>query len=260
MRTRRRARTPSHSCSEEGCGVVEDLIFSFFPSYYAFARNLPDVERLAFYDAILDYFFEGVEPSENSPAYTAFLLVKPNIDNSIARKRAGRNGGLKGGLASGECKVRFGKGIAKQRQSKGKAKAKGEGIGEGKGKGNTPQDPPAGGFDAELAFDEFWKAYPSECPRKTDKKKCGEKYARLMRDAKDPAGLHSAILGGLSVWRQCETWTKDNGQYIRAPLVWLNNENWNDAPGGDDGSGAMSETEAVLERLRREREQERTAP
>ena len=243
---------------------MENLIFNFYPSFYECGRRMTTKVRHAFYDAILDYFFEGVEPSENSPACTAFLLVKPNIDNSIARKRAGRNGGLKGGLASGECKVRFSKAIAKPRQSNGKASAKVEGIGEGKGKGNTPQDPPAPTFDAHLAFDEFWAAYPSTCPRKTDKKKCGEKYARLMRAAKDPAGLHSAILGGLSAWRQCETWTRDNGQYIRAPLVWLNNENWNDTPGGDtpdgdDGSGAMSETEAVLERLRREREQERTA-
>lgn len=253
---------------------MEDLIFSFFPSYYAFARNLPDAERLAFYDAILDYFFEGVEPSGDSPVYSAFLLIQPNINNSKRAKLTGRNGGLRGKGVSrnvGNKNALKNKSNPIGRSNSGSglrnnsANQKVEGIGEGKGKGNTPQDPPAGGFDAELAFDEFWKAYPSECPRKTDKKKCGEKYARLMRDAKDPAGLHSAILGGLSVWRQCETWTRDNGQYIRAPLVWLNNENWNDTPGGDapdgdDGSGAMSETEAVLERLRREREQERTAP
>lgn len=247
---------------------MEDLIFNFYPSFYECGRRMTTKVRHAFYDAILDYFFEGVEPSENSPAYTAFLLVKPNIDNSIARKRAGRNGGMSGKGVSrnvgNKCACKNNSESIAKTIAKSKAKQKVEGEGEGKGKGNTPQDPPAPTFDAALAFDEFWKAYPSECPRKTDKKKCGEKYARLMRDAKDPAGLHSAILGGLSVWRQCETWTRDNGQYIRAPLVWLNNENWNDTPGGDapdgdDGSGAMSETEAVLERLRREREQERTA-
>ena len=36
-------------------------------------------------------------------------------------------------------------------------------------------------------FDEFWAKYPKECPRKVGRKKCGAKYASLMRNAKDPA-------------------------------------------------------------------------
>ena len=44
-------------------------------------------------------------------------------------------------------------------------------------------------------------------------------------------------MNGLSAWKKCSTWNKDNGQFIRAPLVWLNNENWKDMP----DSGAVTQ-------------------
>jgi hypothetical protein len=239
---------------------VEDLIFSFFPSYYAFARNLPDAERLAFYDAILDYFFEGVEPSGDSPVYSAFLLIQPNINNSKRAKLIGRNGGLKGKGVSRNAGNKnalknksnpIGRNNSRSGLRNNSANQKVEGIGEGNGEGKIDKLPPAPTFDAHLAFDEFWKAYPSECPRKTDKKKCAEKYARLMRDAKDPAALHKTILDGLAVWKRCDTWTRDSGQFIRAPLVWLNGNNWCDEPLAEGASAAQSPEEAdALEAIR----------
>ena len=45
-------------------------------------------------------------------------------------------------------------------------------------------------------FDEFWKAYPSECPRKSGKSKCLKKYLSLLKAAKEPNALHNAILVG----------------------------------------------------------------
>ena len=79
-------------------------------------------------------------------------------------------------------------------------------------------------------FGEFWSAYPSECPRKVGRKKCGAKYASLMRNAKDPAALHAAILAGIERWRRSQDWVEDEGKFIKSPLVWLNQENWNDSP------------------------------
>jgi hypothetical protein len=86
--------------------------------------------------------------------------------------------------------------------------------------------------EPELAarFDEFWAAYPSDCPRKSNKAKCLKKYISLLKAAKDPSALHSAILAGLDRWKHCVDWAEDDGKFIKAPLVWLNNENWDDSP------------------------------
>lgn len=87
-------------------------------------------------------------------------------------------------------------------------------------------------------FDEFWKSYPSSCPRKVDKKKCRDKYMNILKSSKDPEVMHNRILGGLEIWKVSDTWTKENGQFIRAPMVWLNGRNWEDAPikGGFNGN------------------------
>ena len=92
--------------------------------------------------------------------------------------------------------------------------------------------------DAEELFESFWKAYPSACPRKVDKRKCHDKFICILKKSKDPVRTYNHIMEGLAEWMQCDTWTKDNGQFIRAPLVWLNNESWNDHPkkGGTNAS------------------------
>lgn len=96
-------------------------------------------------------------------------------------------------------------------------------------------------IDVGSMFDKFWAAYPSSCPRKTDKKKCRMKFEAIIGKAKDPNQMFAQILKGIDVWSKCDTWTRDGGQYIRAPLVWLNNENWNDNPtGGNHGNSGKS--------------------
>lgn len=84
--------------------------------------------------------------------------------------------------------------------------------------------------DAEELFEAFWKSYPSECPRKTDKKKCKDKFTRILKASKDAVATFNQIMEGLEVWKVCDTWTKDGGQFIRSPSVWLNGECWNDKP------------------------------
>ncbi len=67
---------------------MNDMIFTFYPSYYAYAKDLPAKERLAFYDAILRYFFDGEDCDERNPARKVFALVKPNITASLRMKSA----------------------------------------------------------------------------------------------------------------------------------------------------------------------------
>lgn len=85
-------------------------------------------------------------------------------------------------------------------------------------------------FDTDKAFDAFWAAYPSECPRKVDKKKCREKFKSIMDGTDNKIDLVTKIMDGLSRWCRCDTWVRDGGRFIRAPLVWLNSSCWEDEP------------------------------
>ena len=91
-------------------------------------------------------------------------------------------------------------------------------------KKDTPQRGRAreDGFDA--LFDRFWQAYPG--PRKIDKRKCRTRFAEILRASGDPDAMLQRILDGIERWRKSRDWTEDGGDYICAPLVWLNNERW----------------------------------
>ncbi len=68
------------------------------PSYYDAIRPLPDEQRLALYDAIMDYAFGGKEPENLSPILKGyFVLLRPNIDSSAKRYAASVENGKKGG-------------------------------------------------------------------------------------------------------------------------------------------------------------------
>ena len=84
--------------------------------------------------------------------------------------------------------------------------------------------------DAEELFESFWKAYPSACPRKVDKRKCHDKFISILKKSKDAVRTYNQIMEGLSEWMQCDTWTRDNGQYIMAPARWINGSCWEDRP------------------------------
>ena len=58
--------------------------FKMDPSYYEVIRPLPDDQRLAMLDAIMDYAFMGTEPNGLSPVLNGyFTLIRPNIDKSV---------------------------------------------------------------------------------------------------------------------------------------------------------------------------------
>ncbi len=69
-------------------------------------------------------------------------------------------------------------------------------------------------------FDEFWKSYPNR--RKYNKKACRTKYGRI----ENIEQVHKDILNALEIHKKSKDWTKDNGEYIPAPLVYLNQERW----------------------------------
>lgn len=93
-------------------------------------------------------------------------------------------------------------------------------------------------FPTDEWFDLFWKTYPNTCPRKVDKKKCRDKFLRIISDAKGCGDRKfEEIMAGLGKWMQSEMWSSDGGRFIKAPLVWLNGMCWEDSPMKGNGNG-----------------------
>jgi hypothetical protein len=67
--------------------------FVFYKSFFEAAQSLKNSERLRFYDALIKYALEGVEP-EGSGSYIAlYTIAKPLIDANNQRYENGKKGG-----------------------------------------------------------------------------------------------------------------------------------------------------------------------
>ena len=98
---------------------------TFWRNWYLAARQLPDDIRLAWYDAVLDFAFEGKEPEvpagyetkiAEAVAFQAVTMVRATIEISRRRKEIGALGGSKR------------KANAKQKRSKRQANGKQEQV------------------------------------------------------------------------------------------------------------------------------------
>lgn len=74
--------------------------------------------------------------------------------------------------------------------------------------------------ETEAAFETFWKLYP----RKTAKDNARKAFAKINPDA----GLLAQILESLAKHCTCQSWLKDDGQFIPHAATWLNGKRWND--------------------------------
>ena len=91
----------------------------------------------------------------------------------------------------------------------------------------TPAQAPAG-------FDNFWNEYPNT-HRKQSKGKCLEvwKKAKAEPDA-------MVIVNHVARLKASPDWTKNNGEFIPAPLVYLNNRRWEGAGDTQHEGGIMA--------------------
>ena len=71
-----------------------------------------------------------------------------------------------------------------------------------------------------LPFDEFWAAWPKST-RKKSKSVCRDKWDK---DKLDEKADH--IIAVVEALKESYDWTKEGGQYIKAPLAWLNKKFW----------------------------------
>ena len=80
--------------------------FVFYESFFLAANTMPDSDRLAFYDSLIDYALNGKEPKKLSKSLLGyFALVKPQIDSNNKKFVAGSKGGRKKNQSNAEQKT-----------------------------------------------------------------------------------------------------------------------------------------------------------
>ena len=181
---------------------------------------LSDADRLAYYDALFDYGFDGIEPELTGIPAAMFLLTKPNLDKSISKSEAGAVGGTS-------------KPEAKRKQTLSKTEANGNECASNKRIENReeriesiPPIPPTRGRKKttqelpDADFDAFWALYP----KKKSKGEAKKAWAQL----KPSREIISAIMAKLPLLAASHDWTKEGGQYIPNPATWLRAEGWED--------------------------------
>jgi len=77
-------------------------------------------------------------------------------------------------------------------------------------------------INAAYGFPEWWKAWPTNS-RKVAKQQCLDKWARL-----ECASSYSLILAHTEWMKTQDDWLRDNGRFVCAPLVYLNQQRWAD--------------------------------
>ena len=73
---------------------MERASFIFYESYKKAAEQMSKQNRLAFYDAIIEYGISGKEPQDlNKTVLQCWLLVKPQLDSNNKKYEDGKKGG-----------------------------------------------------------------------------------------------------------------------------------------------------------------------
>lgn len=96
-----------------------------------------------------------------------------------------------------------------------------------------PPNPPAGG-----AFDRFWSEWPKH------KRKVAEDQCRAKWKAKGCESIADQVIDAVKAFKASDDWRKDGGEFIPAPLVWLNQGRWAAAPALKQEAAAVGVAQA----------------
>jgi hypothetical protein len=243
--------------------------FNFFRSYYEAACELPDDQRLAFYDAILQYVFSGEIPELSGAVKALFLLIKPTLDKSKARSMAGAKGGssnpeavemndkqtaskIEANEKQSEIKREISPPKDKDKEEdkekdKEKAKAKTKDLAQ-PSVAPSPEEPPlkpakarrAGPPEYSEVFLRFWEVYP----KRVDKERAFEVWNRIR--APDHERVITAARNYAAAMRSSMT----EPEFIRHPKTFLNKGGWEDwvtgPPGADNGGVSDAQRQAII--------------
>ena len=170
------------------------LLFKFYRSYFDVACELSDKDRLAFYDAIMQKEFLGIEPNLKGSARFAYISQKHSIDTQVK----GWEDYFKTQLVDNHAMIPPMIPPMIQEEEKEKEEEKEQTI-------NTI-----------YSFDEFWETYN----KKTGRVNCERIYARL-KD-KDYAKIKETLPIYLERLKE-----KDK-KYQMNPQTYLNGRYWED--------------------------------
>ena len=168
------------------------LLFKFYRSYFDVACELSDKDRLAFYDAIMQRQFLGIEPNLKGVSKLAYVSQKHNIDAQVK----GWEDYFKTQIVDTNAMIPPMIPPMIQEEEKEKEEEKQQIT-------NTI-----------YSFDEFWETYN----KKTGRVNCERIYARL-KD-KDYAKIKET----LPIYLES---VKDK-QYLKNPQTYLNGKCWED--------------------------------
>ena len=215
--------------------------FTFFRSYLESAKALDTKEEQAdFLLAVCEYGLNGVLPEQKKGFVAAvFAAVKPNLDTSLAKAKAGSAGGRAKQTEANASNLEANLSKEEANESTSEANASNpEAIRniEDRSKNKEYIKPYS---TIEEAFESFWKEYPN----RKGKGKAREAFKKAIKKT----GI-STMVEAVRKQRQGSQWKKDEGRYIPYPATWLNQERWEDEVDGN-GSGTGHSEEPGLQRL-----------
>lgn len=97
--------------------------------------------------------------------------------------------------------------------------------------------------NAAAGFAEFWEAWPRG-PRKVAKQQCLNKWAKYGCSL-----IAARIVAHVEQMKRSPDWTKENGAFVPAPLVYLNQRRWEGEPLESFDNTSRAAVEAIGVRL-----------
>ena len=251
--------------------------FLFFRNFKNIADNLPDDMRLKFYDALLAYVFDGVEP-DDSFVSALITAIKPSLDKEEKRggchNPSGQNqyNKVKNGqneVKTGQSEVKTGQSEVKSGQSM--VKNNFEQVKDGQNeikKENTPLNPQKNKniFPPDMLnnisspmdrkkefqqqFEEFWKLYVpvsstnGKMVAKGSKSEAEKKFIRILENGENYENIRKGLQKYLEFCRR-------NDQITCGVAVFLNQKRWADgydsiSVSAENAGGKRQEPSALL--------------
>ena len=206
--------------------------FTFFRSYLESALALDTKEEQAdFLLAVCIYGLDGIPPEKKKGSVAAtFAAVKPNLDASLAKAKAGAAGGSASRSEANESNYEANESREEANGSNEEANTSNlEAIKkEEVEKGNKKKEVLKPIAQTEKDFDTFWDEYPN----RKGKGKAREAFKKAIKKT-----TLETMLEAVRRQKQGAQWKKDDGRFIPYPATWLNQERWDDEVDGGNGNG-----------------------
>ena len=102
---------------------------------------------------------------------------------------------------------------------------KGEGKGEGKGKGKGEVFCPQ--VDDKQILSQLWELAPKLSRQRSSKMQVWDEWKKIKKP--DQPTLEE-LLAAIDAWKQCDHWTKEDGEYQQGLHLWIKRMRWQDLP------------------------------